>query len=189
MKFSYVDIKSGNATCIFEVNGKKFEFSPTFHSDALGDFLSYLASKHPLCKLSWKEGAFHHRNGGIDWHMGPILLGWEFNRNFQELEITLTEKQNYMAERVQNKNFPRVILKTVCNFDDFVLCVVKEIDRVIKQRGILGYRQVWQNYTFPIDSFLALKHACLNKKPFELTKKDNGTSIEEELSLLIKEID
>lgn len=65
MKFSYIDIKSGNATCIFEINGKKFEFSPTFHSDALGDFLSYLASIHPLCKLSWKEGAFHHIKGEL----------------------------------------------------------------------------------------------------------------------------
>ena len=59
MKFSYVNIKSGNATFVLEINGEKLEFHPTFHSDALGDLVSYLASIHPLCKLSWKEGAFH----------------------------------------------------------------------------------------------------------------------------------
>jgi hypothetical protein len=171
------------------VNNQKFEFYPSFHSDAIGNFVSYLASVHPLCKLSWKEGAFHKINGGIDWHMGPpLLLCWEFKRDFEDLEITITEKQNYIAERNLNRNLPREILKTKCNFDEFVLCVVKELDRVIKQRGILGYRQEWQNYSFPIDGFLALKHACLYKKPFEITKKNSGTSLEEELTLLLKEV-
>lgn len=188
MKFSYVDIQSGNATCIFEINNKRFEFYPSFHSDALGDFVSYLASVHPLCKLGWKEGAFHKINGGIDWHMGPFLLCWEFKRDFEDLEITITEKQNFMIERNLNKNLPKEILKAKCNFDEFVLCVVKELDRVIKQRGILGYRQEWQTYTFPIDGFLALKHACLYKKPFEITKEKSGTSLDEELILLLKEI-
>lgn len=80
-------------------------------------------------------------------------------------------------------------MKTTCKFDDFVLCVIKEVDRVIKQRGILGYRQEWQNYTFPMDGFLALKYAYLYKKPFEITKKNSGTSLEEELSLLLLAIE
>lgn len=189
LNFSYIDIRSGNATCALEINGQKFEFHPTFNSDALGDFVSYLASIHPLCKLSWKDGAFHKINGGIEWHNGPYLLRWEFKRDFEDLEITITENQNPMVDRTRNTNFPRTVLKTKCNFNEFTLCVVKELDRVIKQRGILGYRQEWQNYTFPVDGFLALKYACLYKKPFEITKKQNGTSLEEELNLLIKSID
>jgi hypothetical protein len=74
------------------------------------------------------------------------------------------------------------------NFDEFVLSVVKDLDRIIKERGILGYRQEWQRYSFPMDAFLALKHACLYKKPFEITKKASGTSLEEELTLLLKEV-
>jgi hypothetical protein len=189
LKFSYVDIRSGSATCNFEINNKKFEFYPSFHSDALGDFVSYLASVHPLCKLSWKEGAFNKINGGINWHIGPLLLCWEFKRDYEDLEITITEKQNFIVERNQNRNLPRELLKTKCNFDEFVYCVVKELDRVIKQRGILGYRQGWQNDTFPIDSFLSLKYAYLYKKPFEITKKDSGTSLEEEVNLLLKAIE
>jgi hypothetical protein len=189
LNFSYIDIRSGNATCIFEINNKKFEFYPSFHSDALGDLVTYLASVHPLCKLSWKEGTFHKINEGIHWNTGPFLLCWEFKRNFEDLEITITEKQDLMAEPKKNSNLPRQILKTKCNFDEFVLCVVKELDRVIKQRGILGYRQEWQNYTFPVDGFLALKYACLYKSPFEITKKESGTLLEEELNLLLKAID
>jgi len=185
LKFYYDDIKSGSATCIFEINNKKMEFYPSFHSDALGDFVTYLASIHPLCKLSWKEGAFHKRNGGIEWQTGPYLLCWEFKRDFEDLEIIITEKQNYIVERKVNTNLPREILKTICNFEEFVLCVVKELDRVIKQRGILGYRQEWQKYPFPMDGFLALKYACLYKKPFEITKKNSGTVIEEELNILL----
>lgn len=188
MKFSYEDIRSGNATCILEINNQKYEFNPTFHSDALGDFVSYLASVHPLCKLSWKEGAFHKNNGGIEWHNGPFLLRWEFKRDFEDLEITITESQNPNIDRRMNTNLPRKVLKTKCNFDEFVICVVKELDRVIKQRGILGYRQEWQMYTFPVDGFLVLKYACLYKRPFEITKKHSGTSLEEELNLLIKNI-
>ncbi|WP_419394106.1 hypothetical protein [Cytobacillus praedii] len=82
-----------------------------------------------------------------------------------------------------------IALSSACNFNEFILCVVKELDRVIKQRGILGYRQEWQNYTFPVDGFLALKYACLYNKPFEITKSQSGTSIDEELHLLIKNID
>ena len=189
MKFSYVNIKSGNATCVLEINEQKFEFYPTFHSDALGDFVSYLASIHPLCKLSWKEGAFHKINGGIEWHTGPYLLRWEFKRDFEDLEIIITEVQNPIVDRKMNTNLPKTVLKTKCNFDEFVLCIVKELDRIIKQRGILGYRQEWQNSTFPVDGFLALKYACLYKKPFEITKKDSGTSLDEELTLLNKNID
>lgn len=188
LNFSLTDIKSGNATFIFEINDKKFEFHPSFHSDAVGNFVSYLASIHPLCKLSWKEGAFHKINGGIEWHTGPYLLNWELKRDFEDLEIIITEKQNFMIERKVNTNLPRKLLKTRCKFDDFVLCVVKELDRVIKQRGILGYRQEWQNYSFPMDGFLALKHACLYKKPFEITKNNSGTSLEKELNLLLIDI-
>ncbi|WP_102275532.1 hypothetical protein [Cytobacillus massiliigabonensis] len=189
MKFSYDDIKSGNATCVLEINNQKFEFYPTFHSDALGDFVTYLAAIHPLCKLSWKEGAFHKINGGIEWHTGPMLLCWELKRDFDELEITITETLNPNIERKKNINLPITIFKAKVNFNEFVLCVVKELDRIIKQRGILGYRQEWQNYTFPLDGFLALKYACLYNKPFEITKKKSGTSIDEELNLLIKNID
>lgn len=189
MNFSFIDIRSGSATCVFEINHKRFEFYLSFHSDALGDFVSYLASIHPLCKLSWKEGAFHKTNGGIHWQTGPYLLNWEFKRDFEDLEIIITEKQNFTVDRKVNTNLPKLILKTTCKFDDFVLCVIKELDRVIKQRGILGYRQEWQNYTFPIDGFLALKYAYLYKKPFEITKKNSGTSLEEELNLILLAIE
>ncbi|ATP40381.1 hypothetical protein CSE16_10160 [Solibacillus sp. R5-41] len=189
MKFYYDDISSGNATCTFEINDKKMEFYPSFHSDALGDFVTYLASIHPLCKLGWKEGAFHKRNGGIEWHTGPVLLCWEFKRDFEDLEIIITEKQSFIVDRKINDKLPRKILKTKCNFEEFVLCVVKELDRVIKQRGILGYRQEWQNYTFPIDGFLALKYACLYKKTFEIAKINSGTVIEDELNLLLSAIE
>lgn len=189
LKFSYIDIRSGNAKCVLEINKQAYEFYPTFHSDALGDFVSYLASVHPLCKLSWKEGAFHQVKGGITWHTGPMLLCWELKRDFDELEIIITEIQNPIADRKKNPNLPRTVLKAKCNFNEFILCVVKELDRVIKQRGILGYRQEWQNYTFPVDGFLALKYACLYNKPFEITKSQSGTSLDEELHLLIKNID
>lgn len=189
LKFSYDYIKSGNATCVLEIGKDKFEFYPTFHSDSLGDFVSYLASVHPLCKLSWKEGAFHKINGGITWETGPYLLRWEFKRDFKDLEIKITEWQNPMIDRKGDSKLIRKVLETKCNFDEFVLCVVKELDRVIKQRGILGYRQEWQGYTFPIDGFLALKYACLYKKPFEITKKNNGTSLEAELNLLMEKMD
>ena len=113
-----------------------------------------------------------------NWCYTGYILCWEFKRDFDELEIIITETQNPIADRKKNPNLPRTVLKTKCNFNEFILCVVKELDRVIKQRGILGYRQEWQNYTFPVDGFLALKYACLYNKPFEITKSQSGTSIE-----------
>ncbi|CAG9620419.1 hypothetical protein [Sutcliffiella rhizosphaerae] len=150
MKFSYIDIKSGNATCIFEIDKKKFEFYPSFHSDGLGDFVTYLASVHPLCKLSWKDGAFHKTIGGIHWDAGPFLLFWEFKRDFEDLTITITEKQNFKVEQTKIPHLPREIIKATCDFEEFVICVVRELDRIINLRGILGYRQEWQNHTFPL---------------------------------------
>lgn len=35
-------------TCVLEINEQMFGFYSTFHSDALGDFVSYLASIHKL---------------------------------------------------------------------------------------------------------------------------------------------
>lgn len=112
MKFSYVNIKKGNATFVLEINGEKLEFHPTFHSDARGDLVSYLASIHPLCKLSWKEGAFHKITGGIEWHTGPFLLRWEFKRDFEELEILITEVQSPIPGIKTNPNWPKMVLKT-----------------------------------------------------------------------------
>ena len=56
--------------------------------------------------------------------------------------------------------FPEMILKTRCKFDEYRLCVLRELERVFKQ-GILGDRQEWPSYTFPIDGFLSLKYAYL----------------------------
>ncbi|GGE61302.1 hypothetical protein [Priestia taiwanensis] len=189
MRFSYDEIRSGNAVCTLEIDNQTFTFHPAFHTDALGDFVTYLASVHPLCKLSWKDGAFHKTNGGITWRTNPVLTRWEFRRNFEDLQMTITEIQNPMIDEKKNKKLPRKVVTTTCNFNEFVLCVVKELDRLIKRRGLLGYRQAWQTHTFPLDAFLALKHACLYNRPFELTKNHSGTSLEEELVLLMKDID
>lgn len=62
------------------------------------------------------------------WKEGPLLLCWEFKRDFEDLIITIKEKQNYIAEEKKNNNLPRVILNVKCNFDEFVLNVVKELD-------------------------------------------------------------
>jgi len=53
-------------------------------------------------------------------------LRWEFKRDFEDLEIIITEVQNPIANRKMNPNLPKRVLKTKCNFDEFVLCVVKE---------------------------------------------------------------
>lgn len=143
---------------------------------------------NPLCKLNWKEGAFRKKNGGVLWCTSPRALRWEFKRDFEELTITITEYKDYYLREGEQFDKGILILKTTCSFQEFVGCVVKELDRVIKERGILGYRQQWQRDTFPLDGFLALKHAYLYNKPFEFTKKNSGTSLEEEIKLLLVEI-
>ncbi|WP_042346668.1 hypothetical protein [Bacillus massiliigorillae] len=97
MKFTYDDIRTGSAICRLELNGQEFTFHPSFFSDALGDFVTYLASAHPLSKLGWKEGAFGYFKGGITWNMDSVLLCWEFQRDFEDLKITITELQNSMV--------------------------------------------------------------------------------------------
>lgn len=44
MNFSYTDISFGNATCTFEINGKKYQFYPSFEEDALGELVTQLAA-------------------------------------------------------------------------------------------------------------------------------------------------
>jgi hypothetical protein len=49
MKFTYYLDGTGWATCILENNGQKLEFTASYLSDCLSDFLQSLMLLNPLC--------------------------------------------------------------------------------------------------------------------------------------------
>jgi len=186
MNFRISRISNGNLDIDLEIDNFSVRFNPTFETDALGEFVTYLAAIHPLCNVGWKPGAFN-KVEPLVWHQGGILVEWVLKRDFEDLTIQLTYKQN---GAMYNDEVNKVLdQKTIsCNFDTFVFNVVKELDRVVKEYGILGYRYGWQSFSFPLDGYLALKRAVLHQQPFNLLD-GNSTSLIEEIELIMKNIE
>src|SRR5690606_2639854 len=67
-----------------------------------------------------------------------------------------------------DKTNTKTLIKTEYPYDDFLLMVLIEIDALIKRNGLIGYREKWYDFDFPLTTFLKLKNNKVQKQKYPI---------------------
>ena len=186
MKFTYYLDGTGWATCILEMNGQKLEFTASYLSDCLSDFLQSLMLLNPLCVP--RDEA--RRESECQWEGEPDGVIWSF-------VLKENNRLNIIADYYEdehNKEKTTTMINTEYPYDDFLRIVLKEIDALIKRHGLIGYREEWDEFDFPLSTFLKLKHYIIYKQKYPVIEAQGEFDIETrselayDLGLLLEEI-
>lgn len=186
MKFKYYLSGIGWATCMVEVNGQKLEFTASYLTDCLDDFLEGLMYVNSCCvpKDEIRKAI------ECEWQGEPERIVWSFE--LKENNILALNAVYYEDE--SRKDTSKTLITTECPYDDFLRIVLKEIDALIKRHGMIGYRQEWYDFDFPLSTFLKLKNYMIHKQPYPIKEvdgefdKETRSNLKYDLELLLQEI-
>ncbi len=64
-----------------------------------------------------------------------------------------------------------VDIEALCSGIDFVREVIKTMDVLLVKHGLMGYRDTWYNYHFPLTYYLKFKHYLTESKYFTIEEK------------------
>ncbi|OAH59272.1 MULTISPECIES: hypothetical protein [Bacillaceae] len=186
MEFKYCLTGSGWATCFIEVNSQKFEFTASYLSDCLDDFLKALMYLNIHCVPKYEL----KKQTECEWDGEPEGIVWSFELKEKWM---LSLKVMYY-EDLDDKENQELLIKTEYPYDDFLRKVVIEVDSLIKRNGLVVYREKWNEFDFPLSAFLKLKHAVIyrNKYPSAgvMGERDEEmrSYLKNEMELLLQEI-
>lgn len=174
--FSFQLEKAGKATGSFEYLNEKVVFELTNASDPLNDLLKGMASLIFEPSHLWGEENSCH----IDWYSDQIGYKWILSTDDgTSIDLKIIESTDLFDD-----SSGLVKMECTCNFLDFYLCIIKELDFFIKQTGLLNYEQKWQKDEFPITYLLLMKKYLINKGHWIPNPRNNGT-LSDELILLL----
>lgn len=186
MKFKYYLSGIGWSTCIVEVNGQVLEFRASYLSDSLGDFLRSLMFLNSLCV---PKGEICSETV-CEWEGEPARIVWSFElKENNILKITAVYYENEF-----DKTNTKTLIKTEYPYDDFLLMVLIEIDALIKRNGLIGYREKWYDFDFPLTTFLKLKNYIVQKQKYPIQEVQGkfdtelNSNLKYDLELLLLEI-
>ncbi|MBP3950238.1 hypothetical protein [Bacillus suaedae] len=185
MKFKYSLSGTGWATCIVEVNGQKLEFTASYLTDCLYDFLRSLMLLNSFCVPKDET----RRETECEWEGEPEGIIWSFE--LKENNILNIKAVYY--ENEGNKDKTKTLIKTEYPYDDFIMNVLTELDVLIKRHGIIGYREEWDGFDFPLTAYLKLKHYIIHKQKYPIKEAQGEFDIETrsnlkyDLELLLQE--
>ena len=186
VEFKYYLSGAGWATCMVEVNGQKLEFTASYLSDCLADFLRALMLLNSYCVP--RDEA--RREAECEWEGEPDGIIWSF-------ELKENNRLNIIAdyyEDERNKEKKTTLINTEYPYDEFLRIVLKDLDALIKRHGIIGYREEWDEFDFPLSTFLKLKHYIIHKQKYPIKEAQGEFDIETrsdlgyDLGLLLEEI-
>ena len=89
----------------------------------------------------------------IDWYCDNNALKWILNTpDGKNINIKLLA-----LEDIFDESSAKVVLESTCKFTELYQAIIHELDRFIKEVGLLNYEQLWQKDEFPLTYFLILK--------------------------------
>ena len=186
MKFKYNLSGTGWASCFLEVNSQKLEFTASYLTNCLDDFLKSLLYLNAHCVPEYEL----EKQTECKWEGEPdgIVLSFELKEN----RMLFIKAEYY--EDLDNKDISQIVIKTEYPYDDFLRNVVIEVDSLIKRHGIIGYREEWNDSDFTLSTFLKLKHFIINKQKYPVQEVSGEFDVEMrsdlkyDLELLLQEI-
>ena len=117
---------------IVVVNEQKLEFTASYLTDCLDDFLRSLMLLNSYCVPKDEV----RKKTECEWEGEPERIVWTFELKENN---TLNIKANYYQDEFSKDN-AKTLIKTECQygFSNFLMVVIKEIDALIKRHGLIG---------------------------------------------------
>ncbi|MCM3597222.1 hypothetical protein M4D55_15715 [Metabacillus idriensis] len=153
---------AGWAECHLEINSRKYSFTAGYLTNALGDLLQALLNINPF----YTEDVYVKSGSELFWDAEPSRTDWYFrylgDRKMQ-LKVTFYEDDN------DDEN-PKIELNNECYYDNFLGEVIGEAEKILREYGIVGYKNMWIEHDFPLSTFLQLKFYLEHRSEFPITK-------------------
>jgi len=166
MKFTYTLTGTGWSECSIEIDSQKCVFRPGYITDALGGLLQALVNINPL----YTENTYIKHGSTLFWEEEPNGVYWDMryveNGNMQ-LKIEYEDEGNDEEEL-------KTVLYTECSYDVFLNEVLQETEKLLKEYGIVGYKEMWVDHDFPLANFLKLKYYAEQQLRFQTTETKVG---------------
>ena len=158
--FSYKLYGPGWAVASLQVEDQKMISEVSYVEDALGDLARGLrCCKENLCDEEERQNLFlvefHEEPGGTE-------LLFEFT-DADTLKIQCTKFEDLL-----NREFQVETWTTEVSWLEMTKKLVEEMEKILLEHGIIGYKETWVEHDFPLVDFLWLKHFLLNSSPVEL---------------------
>ncbi len=173
--FTYNIASKGLALGELTIRNHTVPFEITNVSNPLFDLLkgmvslinepSHLWDEENICWIDW-----YNDSSGYKW-----ILSTPDGKN---LHIKLD-----FLEDIFNESEANTVINTICNFQHFYQEIIQELDRLIKDIGLLNYEQLWQKDEFPLTYFLILKKHLMEQGKWD-SKIPDTTNFLDELNLL-----
>jgi hypothetical protein len=155
-KFKYKLSETGKAKGYFELGNENLPFEATNASNPMGDLLKAMVSLVQEPAHLWGE----INATAVEWYSDESIFILEFSSNDgKALHLSITRNSAPFGEQV-----PTVTITGTIEMEQFYLTIIKELDEMIKQMGLLNYAQMWQNDEFPLTYFLLLKKYLIEWK-------------------------
>jgi hypothetical protein len=98
----------------------------------------------------------------FEWDSEPAVHLWRMERiSKDKVQIDITCYEYGIKTDPGKKEFSEE-----CDFNEFIKEVVKALEALLKDHGIIGYRKQWYAQDFPLSSYLQLKYYLMNEKGF-----------------------
>jgi hypothetical protein len=166
MEFKYQLTGAGWANCEIKHESAIHSFGAGYLTDALGDLLNSLVKINPLyTEKVYRDNGVHfffdNEPSGTDWHMK--------HQGNDEMFIEVTSYSD-----VSFSEEAKLEIQTVCSYDEFLLNVMYVVEKILKEYGIVGYKEMWIEHEFPLSAYLKLKCYLDTKTKFPLEHKKVG---------------
>ncbi|WP_066633703.1 hypothetical protein [Labilibacter marinus] len=171
VQFSYQIQPPGIASGKLTVLNKHVDFQITNISNPIYDLLKGLVNMIVEPKHLWDE----ENICWVDWFSETSCVKWI---------LSTTDGKNINIKIVTSPDIfddsnAEVSLENHCGFMDFCYGIVAELDRFIKELGLLNYEQTWRKDEFPLTYFLILKKYLIEHELWKESKVKPGNLIDE----------
>lgn len=185
MEFTYTLNSIGWATVYLKIGNSEIYITPSYLSKSLTDLVRSIEVLLPECTAADEVQNIVR----FDWNSEPAIDSWKIQRISQE-----KIKIEIMCYKDGIETAPgELVFREECKLIEFITEVVRALEALLEQHGIIGYRKQWCAEEFPLSSYLQLKHFLLNKSGFPLTIHNPDewlekieSKLQEELKLIKK---
>ncbi|WP_232700084.1 hypothetical protein [Brevibacillus daliensis] len=182
VKFSYVLNGIGWADSFLQIDDKICYFSPSYLTEPLIDLVEGLLNL--MYEIVPSDEV--RQEVSFDWDFEPAGKNWLIRRvDNDTIRIKITTYQD-----IDNKSIgtSEIELEANCELNLFISELINVLELILKKCGIVGYKDTWYNYDFPISGYLKLKYYYLHRKEFPKEKIKEDGCIEYSKSNLRDEI-
>ncbi|MGQ1945938.1 hypothetical protein ACT3CD_02395 [Geofilum sp. OHC36d9] len=176
LKFKYDLVGTGKAKGLFVIEDTTLSFNTINVCDPLGDLLQAMVSIIQEPSHLWDE----ENSAVVEWYCDEFILVLDLSSpDGNTIHLNLTQTAVPFGEEM-----PLRKISGDFELKDFYLTIISELDRLIKQKGLLNYVQLWQKNEFPLTYFLILKKYLINWKIWKPDVIDNDI-LESEFMMIL----